>query len=548
MKQLIYNISVFILLAGLFVSCKKLDDVNINPNGVQEDQVNPNLIMPTVLSEAAKLYNDIGYQDLAGVVQHTQKDAWFTSHNDYDWDNSQSWSDYYAILRNNKLLLERAAANDMQFHIGVGLVMKSFMFGLIADLWGAAPYSDALRGDEGDSAYLTPKYDSQEDIYLGILSDLDSANTLLSLSASEYSGIDADADLYYGGDPDGWRRFANSLALRYYMRLSAKEPAVAQAGVEKIANDPDTYPIITDESEDAAMPYVGSTSDDSWPYNSVNYDASGSYYRRIKMCSTLVDALELRDDPRLAVWANKVQIPLVVDASLAAGTDTIIDGKRYLAPDVVEGVDIDTDQNYVGIPPAYSSVPSSYNLNPTPGQTSYNPHVSFLNDIYTEASGDLLKARLLSAAEVNFILAEAAADGWSVDGTAESYYDNGIKQSLVAWGVDDDYDDYIAGANVAFDGTVEQIITQKWIATWTAAAEAWFDYRRTGYPAFTVGEAAIRSAMPLRFYYSSDEQSLNATNVQAAMDDLETTSYSESDGSNSAWSKFWLLQGTGEPY
>ena len=70
------KIAVFALLSGSFFSCEDLTSVNTNPNGVQPDMVNPNLIMPTVLTEMAKAYVNLGYQDIAGVVQHTQKDAW----------------------------------------------------------------------------------------------------------------------------------------------------------------------------------------------------------------------------------------------------------------------------------------------------------------------------------------------------------------------------------------------------------------------------------------------------------------------------------------
>ena len=74
---------LLVLLTSLF-SCKDLTELNENPNGVESSLVNPNLIMPTVLTEAAKAYLNLGYQDIAGVVQHTQKDAWSSGHNDYD--------------------------------------------------------------------------------------------------------------------------------------------------------------------------------------------------------------------------------------------------------------------------------------------------------------------------------------------------------------------------------------------------------------------------------------------------------------------------------
>lgn len=535
-----------LLFSSLLFACEDLTETNVNPNGVQPAVVNPNLVLPSVLTEAAKLYVNLGYQDIAGVVQHTQKDAWSNGHNDYDWGGSQDWAPYYSVLRNNELVYERAVELEMEFHQGVALVMKSFMFGLITDLWGDAPYTHALKGEKLSSEHVKPAFDSQEIIYTGILADLETANTLLSKNSDDYSGIVEDADVYFEGDPERWRKFANSLMLRYYMRISDKKPDVAKAGIEKIVSNQSQYPFITSSDEDATMDFPGISADNSWPANTVS-DASGSNYRRIKMAATLVEVLQANNDPRIDVWANKVQIPLVVDNSLPANTDEIIDGVRYLSPDKVGDTQIDTDPEYVGIPTSFSALPSIYNLNPTPGQTSHNPHVSFLNDIYKAASGPLLKARLLSSAEVNFILAEAALKGWSV-GPAQDYYEAGVRASMETWGVDDEYDTYIGGPQVAYNGTLEQVMEQKWIASWTAASEAWFDYRRTGLPELQAGPAALRSVLPVRFYYMQDELMLNEANSEQALNNLEATGFTQADGKNSAWSKPWVIQGTGKPW
>ncbi|MBA4848916.1 SusD/RagB family nutrient-binding outer membrane lipoprotein [Emticicia sp. BO119] len=538
-------IALVFLFTGLF-SCKDLTEVNNNPNGIQPELVNPNLVLPTVLTEAAKAYVNLGYQDIAGVVQHTQKDAWSSGHNDYDWGGNQSWSSYYDILRNNQLVYDRAVALNLEFHQGVSLVMKSFMFGLITDLWGDAPYTTALKGELGKTEDILPAFDSQEVIYTGILADLEKANTLLSKSKAEYSSIVDNVDVYFGGDPAKWRKMANSLALRYYMRISAKKADVAKAGIEKIVANAAQYPIMTVNSEDATMSFPGTSDGTSWPANAV-YDASGSNYRRIKMAGTFVEALQALKDPRLPIWANKVEIPLVVDASLPAGTDKIEGGKRYLSPDKVGNTVVDTDPEYVGIPTSFSALPSAYNLNPTPGQTSFNPHVSFLNDIYKAATGSLLKARLISAAEVNFILAEAALKGWAA-GDAKTRYEAGVKASLNTWTVGSKADAYLATPGVAYEGTLKQVIEQKWIASWTAATEAWFDFRRTGLPALKAGPAAKRQALPVRFYYMQDELNINKANTNAALDKLEVTNFSQADGKNSAWSKPWVIQGTGKPW
>jgi hypothetical protein len=103
---------------------------------------------------------------------------------------------------------------------GITLVMKSMMFGLLTDLYGDVPYTSALQGDEGGQDKTFPKYDDQKSIYEGILNDLKTANQLLSKPVNEYSVNPGSADLNYNGNAAKWRKLANSLALRYYMRIS----------------------------------------------------------------------------------------------------------------------------------------------------------------------------------------------------------------------------------------------------------------------------------------------------------------------------------------
>lgn len=542
-----YNLRKFsltVLLSVLLLSCHDLTELNVNPNGVNPGTANPNLVLSTVLTETGRSFVNLGYQDLAGVMQHTQKDGWSGGHNDYEWGGSQSWSGYYNILRDNQFVYDRSVELGFELQQGMSLVMKSMLFGLITDLWGDAPYTDALKGAEGGQQFTFPAYDSQEVIYTGIIADLEKANTLLSKNANEYTSTVGNVDVYYQGNPVKWRKLANSLMLRYYNRISAKKPDVAKTGIEKMLASPGQYPLITAAADDAAMPFAGNSNADSWPANTT-YDLDGSNYRRLKMGATFVEKLLEFKDPRIGVWANKVQIPIIVDPTLPAGTDKIENGKRYLSPDKVQ-VSVNTNPEYVGLPTGIL-LGGFYNMNPNGNQAAHNPHVSWLNDIYKNASGPLLKSRLVTAAEVNFILAEAAQRGWNV-GNAETHYNAAIKASFDSWGLTAAYAAYVAGANVKYNGTVKQIIEQKWIASWTAATEAWFDYRRTGFPDLKPGPNGRRNVLPVRFYYMQDELNLNQTNSQSAVGKLETTTFSGADGANSAWSKPWVLQGTGKPW
>lgn len=533
--------TVFILTA-----CESLTDKNINPNGVSPQEAHPNLILPTILTEAAKNVVNLGFGNIAGVVQHTQKNGWGGGHNNYDWSN-QSWSGQYAILRNNKFLNERSEELGLEFHQGVSMTMKAFVFGMITDLWGDAPYSKALNGDQGGNENLLPQYDSQQAIYAGITSDLEAANILLSKPQTDYTEVVPAADVIYGGDAGKWQKLANSLMLRYYMRISEKDPATAQAGIEKIINDPGTYPLITSNEDNAMMEYVGNSSSDAWPSNAV-FDASESNYTRIQMCVTLIEALQRLQDPRITVWAEKVQIPLVVEDSLAPGTDAVIDGVRYIHPaEIPAGVPFDTNPDYVGLPAGIGGIPAAYNLNPVPTQGGPNPHVSQISEMYKGAAGGLLQSRVFAASETHFILAEAALKGWNVGGSAQTYYETAVTLSLESWELGDAAGDYLLGP-AAYDGSLEQLMEQKWISNWTTATEAWYDYRRTGLPALQAGQLVKREAIPLRFYYMQDELNINADNANSAVNLLEETAYSQGDGKNSAWSKSWLLQGTGKPY
>ena len=552
MKAIKHKIPAMLILLVIFIiSCKNLDDMNVNPNGVDPSNAHPNLLIATVITFTGQNVIGLGFGDIAGVMQHTQKDGWGGAHDGYEWSD-QDWSGYYGILRNTEELIKKSKSMDLDFQKSVGMILKAYNFGAIADLWGDAPYSRALLGELGGSN-LKPVFDSQKDIYLGILASLDTVNTLLSKNQNEYKDINSMQDVLYHGDVAQWRKFANSLALRYYMRISSKETAIARAGIEKIATHPEQYPLMLDSEDDASFPYIGNSSSDSWPCNTT-YDISESNYRRIKMCSTLVEKLQALNDPRLGIWARKIDIPLVIDPSKPDGFDEKIDGKRVIAQNVADiytsnfNLPLDLDPEYVGLPPAWSIAPQAYNLCPNLEQAPLNPHASHISEIYKAAAGPLLKARIMSAAEINFILAEAALNGWSVNGTASDFYYAGIKASLTTWNTINSYDNYITIPGVTYAGTLEQIMEQKWIASWTAAAEAWFDYRRTGLPALTAGPYAKRPVLPLRFYYGTSEMSFNPENTQNAADKLETTTYTAPDGNNSPWSRTWLLQGTGKPW
>ena len=543
-------ITAMALVFTIMISCRDLDELNINPNGVDPAKADLNFLLPTTQTSLGQAVYGLGFGTFSGVMQHTQQTGWQGGYNNYEWnDLSHSWGGYYGMLMNNDEYFKKAVSGKFEFHEGVARVLRSYIFGLITDLWGDAPYSQALKAELGPD-YFKPKFDDQKDIYLGILADLDTANILLSKSPSAYTNVSARQDVIYGGNPEKWRKFANSLALRYYMRLQAKESTLAEQGIKRITGDPGKYPLILSAADDARINFIGSAKENSNPLNTVyDTDPSGAYMR-VKMAVTLVNALQKYNDPRLAVWANKIQIPLV----LVQGTniDRIVNGKREVSQDVVTKFEtdntmpVDFDPEFAGVTVSHPKV-QIFNMNTAnPAQGTVNPHASHLNDRYKKTADPLVLMRLISASEVNFILAEAAQRGL-ITSSAATYYANGIQESFNAWGVGSQFASYITRA--PYNG-LESIIEQKWLASWTTAQESWFDWRRTGLPELMTGPSAYRAALPLRWYYHfTNEISKNPDNAAIAINKLEPTQYIGTDPTkNSAWSKTWLLQNTGKPY
>ena len=593
-KKVLLSVCVFLMITVIIGSCKKFSVLNSDPNNLTPNDASPDYVMAGVLTQTAKWYGNLGSGIISGAMQQTAQDAFQGTFSDYVWDGGvMDWTQNYNTLNNNKLLLEKAQANGWQFHQGVALVMRAFNFGCIADYWGSAPDSMALNGNEDGTNNQLPPFEAQDSMYRSVLSDLNAALPFLSGTMADHpeiTSVTQTSDVYYAGDPEKWQKFAYTLMLRYYLRLSAKENV--QSAVEAVATK-----VFQDNSDDCAMPFPGVDQGTSYQFCTAFNQPSG--FHRNKMSGTMTMKMRDLKDPRIIIMAQPIITPSRVDASkFAPGDNTTLatgptpsDPNRYFNPaaaavskwkqfdmatystDRPNGAPTnsvwslyDTSSVYVGIPISYDNYTDfTYNYNGSGTQSaSLSNFVSYLReDIYDQPNGPLLNQKLASYTEVCFDLAEAAQRGWNVGGgTDADWYYKGIQASFDNWHVFDtyqsdvdayygcvkDYNSYVAQPSVAYDGTIARIMEQKWIAGWQTCNEPFMDWRRTGFPTLNIGFFSYRGAIPLRFVYNNAELSSNSANAQVAIDQLEITPYIGTDGKNSAWSKFWLVQGTGKPW
>ncbi|MDQ6889283.1 MAG: SusD/RagB family nutrient-binding outer membrane lipoprotein, partial [Bacteroidota bacterium] len=381
-----------------------------------------------------------------------------------------------------------------------------------------------------------------------LLAELEEANSLIKEGNETVSST---YDLMYGGDKVKWQKFANSLKLRLLMRASKKLPD-AGAQMSAIVNDPSGHPIFTDDGDNAAISYIGTTRENSWGGGRLNWDYSE--FDRRRPAKTLADKLYSLNDPRLSIWLAPVEKPWTSNPALNGVTISTTDANGFTDESTWEYINrsnpdiaaqsaniLDSNKLYVGfIPGMYSDFLNGnghYDL--TNGGIFGNFKVSRFSQLFRQNAHPLLKATIMNSDEVQFILAEAVVKGL-VTGDADAYYRNGITLSMERWGIPDSkITPYLAQASITLpaddNGKLAKIADQKWLALFTVATEAYLDIRRTQLPNIFNNGLLATYPFPLRFIYPGAELGQNVDAYNAGVATL-------SPAVDNQFSKMWLLQ------
>lgn len=134
------------------------------------------------------------------------------------------WNGIYSSLKNARIIINQCSeggrdhGNDLTK--GMGEVMAAYNCALLTDFFGDAPCSQAALVDEnGSPVNLTPKMDTQQEIYTQIMAYLDDA--IVNLQKSDLADVSGQ-DFLYEGDAEKWLKFAYGLKARYTMRQIAR--------------------------------------------------------------------------------------------------------------------------------------------------------------------------------------------------------------------------------------------------------------------------------------------------------------------------------------
>jgi hypothetical protein len=454
---------------------------------------------------------------------------YYRGNNNY---NLGSTADSYDILKYAISLQSQSTqqlGNQTNKYFALGQFFKAYAGIWLSERVGDIPFSQA-----GNPAILTPKYDTQHDVYKSCLALLNSANTILApLAAANPNGVLDSGDIF-GLTYLQWQKIINTYTLRVLTSLSKRVGDATASDLNitatfaNIVNNPGTYPIMTSNADNVVYKFNTAFN----PYPIFQY-GDQPYNNFANVGQAYINVTAGNQDPRTYVVATPAPAQI-------AGGKLVSDFTAYAG----------SNDNL--------TLPTLLN-NSNNGQYSFTSY----NRYYTSISGALAEPFVfIGYSELCFNIAEGINRGW-VTGNSTQWYTNGVNASLTNYGITNGQvltigfplnvtDPSINPlglkqgaawgtatvnipqfmANVAYAGDnaagLAQIFTQRYVSMFANSGwEPFFEWRRSvsttnpnGIPAWDQGGAGIGTAnnlIPRRWIYPSNEAAYNTANYTAAL-------------------------------
>lgn len=362
----------------------------------------------------------------------------------------------------------------------IGLLIFDYSAQEMVDLYGSIPYVDHKSNKESNPF----TFNKMADIYASIVDNLDTINACLKHFDSRpdwyQAGVQSILGQYDVMTQDksvaSWCRLANSLKLRMAMHTVKVQPSVAQKWAEEAVQ---AGVIETTAQELLLDPMV-------MGYTNPLFEIANNW-GDTRLNASFESLLASLKHPYLEYVFDK-NSNIVVNSS--DPNDIMQANTRIMG--LRAGIRMIPGQAYKdNFRIAYSSIKNN-------GEMAMAP-------LY-----------LMKVSEVEFLRAEGALRGWNMGGSAQQFYEQGIRnaqvehrlmstyypnavdeymslEAPVAYKYVDQYDHSYDAESVTTIGVkwnegdsqetkLEKIITQKYIAAFPYSYESWNDMRRTGYP------------------------------------------------------------------
>jgi hypothetical protein len=443
MKKIYLTLIVFIFTV---MSCDNFLDVNLDPNNPQSIPLENRLVGTITMTNGAAQWR--GTREITAVMQYAASgsaangpETWRFTPSYFFWQNAYTWA-----LPNAVDMAVQGVDEGSPHYAGAGRTLEALIFGMVTDQKGPIVVSEAYDGRT--QVNLTPKFDSQEEVYRMIIEKLDEAIGHFD-NPNNKKGLNlGSGDIMYKGDVDKWRRFAYSLKARYLNHLTKKNvynPDAVLTAVSKAFNA---------DGMDAEYPYLsGGGATDANPFSNQGFGGFTSptaprYFSFTQFFVDLMKTLPVTNSPQVDPRIGIIMNPAPSDGEFRG----LIPGEG-----VPDGIAVN-GQNYGRVTGGFYSKPDS----PFP---------------------------FITYSEVKFIEAEALLRKGGNKTGAIAAYQEGIRANMRRLGVPaTDIDAYwsaleLDGVDSHFNNLttgLSHIMRQKYI-TLVFNPETWVDMRRMDY-------------------------------------------------------------------
>ncbi|HEY9001366.1 MAG TPA: SusD/RagB family nutrient-binding outer membrane lipoprotein [Mucilaginibacter sp.] len=471
--------------------------------------------MPFTYSTTAGQYELSNYQ-------------YYRGNNNYNFGNT---NDSYDILK-YAIALETQSTQQQGNQTNKYYALAQF-FKAYAGIWLTQRVGDIPFSEAGSATVLTPKFDTQHDVYKACLALLDKANSVLAPLTATNSGNKLDSGDIFGLSYLQWQKVINTYTLRVLISLSKRATDNADLQIPQkfaaILGNPTQYPIMTGNSDNVVYQFNAAFN----PYPIFQYGAQ-PYNNFANIGEAYINVTVPNQDPRLFVVATPAPAQVAAGKAVSDFTAYVGANDNLVLPDLLD--------------------------NSNNGEYSYTSY----NRYYTSTSGALAEPFIfIGYPELCFNIAEGINRGWAT-GDAGTWYTNGINASFANYGMTNGQTVTIGypisttnptlnpnqiaqgGAwgtatinipqflsNVAYAGNnatgLAQIFTQRYVAMFANSGwEPYYNWRRSvdathpnGIPVWDQGGTGIATGgsnlIPRRWLYPANEAAYNAQNYKSAI-------------------------------
>lgn len=519
MKRIIKRVELIILSGVLLLATSCSDeffDINTDPNNPTSAALSQLLTNSQVAIAGATGLSTTGLSSHLSVFMHQtvrrgDPDRYGTLGNSFMIN--ACWQQFYDIALQDLEVLIQSAQNVEEGQVanleyaGIGKLMKAYAYSVMVDVWGDLPYSEALNLSE----FQNPRFDDDAEIYPQLLSLIDEGIANIEESTSSEPLKPGADDLIYGGNNGRWIKFGKTLKLRMLNQLRMISNVDDQ--IRALVTEGN---LISSSGDDFELMYGTSVSPDNrhnafvidYANQTKTYYISPWFWDIMK--GNNPNIFSGVSDPRVPYYFHKQLVP----GEAPQNPSERLDADGFLSihfgsngPNQAQAQDV--SQTVLGIYPA--------------------------GGWYDDGNGTTVTAntgtgaapeRMLTYYTLLYMEAELALDG-VIDGDPRAILEEAIQASFekvneVVAGTgtsqnvpeieQDDINDYIAAVLEEYDAgdadrKLEIILTQKWIAGFGNAIDAYNDYRRKGYPVIfdpnsDTGPFALITSSPTPFLVS----------------------------------------------